>query len=70
MSVGLTSVGSFASAFGRAYGLAPTRYRAQHLPALMARVIPPCVLEAVERPQLSRIEEDRATARRIEVGVA
>jgi AraC-like DNA-binding protein len=65
MSVGFTSVGSFTSAFGRTYGLTPTRYRAQHLPALLARVIPPCVLHAVERPQLSRMEEDADVARHV-----
>jgi AraC-like DNA-binding protein len=65
MFVGFTSVGSFTSAFGRVYRLTPTRYRAQHLPALMSRVIPPCVLHAVDRPQLSRIEEDEAAAGRV-----
>ena len=62
MSVGFSSVGSFTSAFHRAYRLTPTRYRAQHLPALIARVIPPCVLHAVDRPQLSRMEEDAPPA--------
>ena len=65
MSVGFASVGSFTSAFGRAYGLTPTHYRAQHLPALIARVIPPCVLHAIDRPQLSRMEEDATRAGRL-----
>jgi AraC-like DNA-binding protein len=65
VSVGFTSVGSFTSAFGRAFRLTPTRYRAQHLPALIARVIPPCVLQAVDRPQLSRMEEDAARDGRV-----
>jgi len=65
ISVGFASVGSFTSAFGRVYGLTPTRYRAQHLPALIARVIPPCVLHAVERPRLSRMEEDPDPAARV-----
>jgi AraC-like DNA-binding protein len=65
VSVGFASVGSFTSAFGRAYRLTPTRYRAQHLPALIARVIPPCVLHDIDRPQLSRMEEDAALAGRI-----
>lgn len=59
-SVGCASVGSFTSAFGRAYRSTPTRYRAQHLPSLIARVIPPCVLHVIERPKLSRMEEDVA----------
>lgn len=69
MSVGFASVGSFTSAFGRVYGLTPSRYRTQHLPALIERVIPPCVLHAVARPQLSRMEEDTAPTRRVEMGV-
>lgn len=60
LTVGWASVGSFTSAFGRAYGATPTRYRAEHLPSLLARVIPPCVLHVIERPKLSRIEEDVA----------
>jgi AraC-like DNA-binding protein len=69
MSVGFASVGSFTSAFGRAFGLTPTRYRAQHLPALIARVIPPCVLHAIDRPQLSRMEEDETVATRVALHV-
>ncbi len=65
VSVGFASVGSFTSAFGRAFRLTPTRYRAQHLPALIARVIPPCVLHAIDRPQLSRMGEDATVARRV-----
>ncbi len=57
-TVGLSSVGSFTTSFGRVYRMAPTEYRARYLPALTQRVIPPCVLEAVERPRLSRIQED------------
>ena len=59
--VGLSSVGSFSSAFRRVYAASPTTYRVRHLPALAQRVIPPCVLLAVERPQLSRIREDAAS---------
>jgi AraC-like DNA-binding protein len=58
--VGLSSVGSFSTAFRRAYDASPTTYRARHLPALAHRVIPPCILLAVGRPQLSRIREDAA----------
>lgn len=62
VSVGFASVGSFTSAFGRAYRVTPARYRARHLPALLARVIPPCVLSAIDRPQLSRMGEDESLA--------
>ena len=58
--VGSSSLGSFSTAFRRAYAASPTEYRARHLPALARRVIPPCVLLAVARPQLSRIREDPA----------
>ena len=37
MMVGLRSVGSFTTSFGRAYGLSPTAYRAAHPPAVRAR---------------------------------
>ncbi|MEO8898202.1 MAG: AraC family transcriptional regulator [Candidatus Dormibacter sp.] len=58
--VGLQSVGSFTTAFGKVYGRTPSRYRAQHLPLLVQRVIPPCVREDVDRPQLSRVREPAA----------
>jgi AraC-like DNA-binding protein len=58
--VGLSSVGSFSTAFRRAYDASPTTYRARHLPASTQRLIPPCVLLALARPQLSRIREDTA----------
>jgi AraC-like DNA-binding protein len=56
--VGLSSLGSFSTAFRRVYAVSPTTYRAQYLPLLAQRVIPPCVLLAVARSQLSRIRED------------
>lgn len=55
VSVGMTGVGTFTTAFRRVYGKTPTEYRAMHLPALIERVIPPCVHEAINRPRLSRI---------------
>src|ERR671922_1363082 len=33
LMVGLRSVGSFTTSFGRAFGLSPTAYRASHAPA-------------------------------------
>ena len=60
--VGLTSVGSFATSFGRAYRMSPTAYRAAH-PPLSTRVrIPTCVLQAYARPHSSS-REDAARAR-------
>ena len=50
-AVGLKSVGSFTTSFGRAFGLSPTAYRAGHPPALLRARVPTCVLQAWGRPQ-------------------
>lgn len=42
--VGLTSVGSFTSAFTRTYGRSPAAYRQEHPPAAAYAVVPECVL--------------------------
>jgi AraC-like DNA-binding protein len=49
-AVGLTSVGSFTTSFGRAYGVSPGAYRAAHPPALSRARVPTCVLQAWGRP--------------------
>ena len=46
-AVGLRSVGSFTTSFGRTFGLSPAAYRAAHPPALTARGVPTCVLLAM-----------------------
>jgi AraC-like DNA-binding protein len=56
--VGLRSVGSFTSSFGRVYGLSPTAYRAAHPPAITRARLPTCVLQAYARPQSSTFGED------------
>jgi len=48
--VGLRSVGSFTSSFGRAYGCSPTAYRAAYPPAADHARIPTCMLAAYARP--------------------
>src|SRR5882672_9299262 len=58
LSVGLRSIGSFTTSFGRAYGLSPTAYRAAHPPASKRARVPTCVLLAWARPQSSRFGED------------
>jgi AraC-like DNA-binding protein len=58
LTVGLRSVGSFTTSFGRTFGLSPTAYRAAHPPAAERARIPTCVLLAWARPQSSRFEED------------
>ena len=56
--VGLRSVGSFTTSFGRAYGMSPTAYRAAHPPSAARIPIPTCVLQAHARPLSSRFGED------------
>jgi AraC-like DNA-binding protein len=62
LMVGLRSVGSFTSSFGRTFGLSPTAYRAAHPPAFERARIPTCVLRAWARPQSSRFGEDSRLA--------
>jgi len=50
MTVGLRSVGSFTTSFGRLYGLSPTAYRATYPPASDRARVPTCVLRAWGRP--------------------
>jgi AraC-like DNA-binding protein len=57
-TVGLRSVGSFTTSFGRAYGLSPTAYRAAHPPAADRARIPTCMLLAWSRPRSSTFRED------------
>jgi AraC-like DNA-binding protein len=58
LAVGLRSVGSFTTSFGRAFGLSPTAYRAAHPPAAARVSIPTCVLQAYARPHSSAFGED------------
>jgi AraC-like DNA-binding protein len=54
MTVGLSSVGSFTTSFGRMYGLSPTAYRAMYPPASDRARVPTCVLRAWGRPWTAR----------------
>ena len=62
LAVGLRSIGSFTTSFGRAYGLSPTAYRAAHPPHVRAR-IPTCVQLAWARPRSSSFREDSSKSR-------
>jgi AraC-like DNA-binding protein len=62
LTVGLVSVGSFTTSFGRAYGMTPTAYRASYPPAVSQARIPTCVLQAYARPQASSFREDSLVA--------
>jgi AraC-like DNA-binding protein len=59
LTVGLRSIGSFTTSFGRAFGMSPTAYRAAHLPAVARVRVPTCVLQAYARPSSSTFGEDR-----------
>jgi AraC-like DNA-binding protein len=58
LTVGLTSVGSFTTSFGRAYGMPPSSYRESYPPASAHIRIPTCVLQAYARPRSSSFRED------------
>jgi AraC-like DNA-binding protein len=59
LAVGLRSIGSFTTSFGRAYGTSPIAYRAAQPPASARARIPTCVLQAYARPQSRRPDPDR-----------
>jgi AraC-like DNA-binding protein len=56
-TVGLRSVGSFTTSFGRMFGMSPTAYREAHPPAATRVRIPTCVLLAWARPETARSEK-------------
>ena len=56
-TVGLRSVGSFTSSFGREFGVTPTAYRAAFPPASHRARIPTCVLLAWTRPTTAVLEK-------------
>jgi AraC-like DNA-binding protein len=61
--VGLRSVGSFTTSFGKAFGLSPTAYRAAQTPVLTRARVPTCVLQAYARPPSSTFGEDSPAGR-------
>jgi AraC-like DNA-binding protein len=50
ITVGLRSIGSFTTSFGRAYGRSPTEYRAAYPPAAHRVRVPICLMAAHARP--------------------
>jgi AraC-like DNA-binding protein len=58
LSVGLQSIGSFTTSFGRMFGMSPTAYRAAHPPAAAYAVIPSCVTRVYGRPRHRTFRED------------
>jgi AraC-like DNA-binding protein len=63
LMVGLRSVGSFTTSFGRVYGMTPTAYRAAHPPAALRARVPTCVLLAHARPPSQQVSRRHGTAR-------
>jgi len=61
-AVGLTSVGSFTTSFGRMFGQSPTSYRAAYPPATALALVPGCVVRAYARPQHRTFREDKSAA--------
>jgi AraC-like DNA-binding protein len=64
LMVGLRSVGSFTTSFGRLFGLSPTAYRASYPPAVTHARIPTCIQQAYARPQSRSFREDGAEKHR------
>jgi AraC-like DNA-binding protein len=64
LMVGLRSVGSFTTSFGRLFGLSPTAYRASFPPAVTRARIPTCIQQAYARPQSRSFREDGAEKHR------
>jgi AraC-like DNA-binding protein len=58
--VGLSSVGSFTSAFTRMFGISPSAYRAAHPPASTRVRVPTCFVLAFTRPQTAVLEKTSA----------
>jgi AraC-like DNA-binding protein len=63
LSVGLQSVGSFTTSFGRTYGKSPAAYRASFPPASQLARVPACIVHAHTRPQHRTFREDTPAAR-------
>jgi AraC-like DNA-binding protein len=61
-AVGLQSVGSFTSSFGRSYGSPPAAYRARFPPAAQHVPVPTCVLRAYGLPRHRTFGEDAAAS--------
>src|SRR4051812_18929537 len=62
LAVGLSSVGSFTTSFGRMYGMTPTAYRAAGPPARAYAIVPACVVHAYARPKHRTFREDNGAA--------
>jgi AraC-like DNA-binding protein len=58
VAVGLSSVGSFTTSFGRMFGKSPTAYRASFPPAAAWAMVPACITRVYGRPKHRTFRED------------
>jgi AraC-like DNA-binding protein len=61
-AVGLQSVGSFTTSFGRMFGASPTAYRARFPSAAALAPVPGCYVRLYGRPRHRTFREDAARA--------
>ena len=59
IAVGLSSIGSFTTSFGRMFGKSPTAYRASFPPAAAWAMVPACITRVYGRPKHRTFREDR-----------
>jgi AraC-like DNA-binding protein len=57
-AVGLQSVGSFTTSFGRMYHMSPTRYRSGFPSPASFALVPACIVRQYNRPQHRTFRED------------
>ena len=62
LAVGLHSLGSFTTSFGKVFGMSPAAYREAHPPAVTRARIPTCILQAYARPTRAGFEKTGARA--------
>jgi AraC-like DNA-binding protein len=62
-AVGLQSVGSFTTSFGRMFGASPTAYRARFPSAAALAPVPGCYVRLYGRPRHRTFREDRRQGR-------
>src|SRR5215207_8013834 len=62
-AVGLQSVGSFTTSFGRMYHTSPRRYRSEYPSPASFALVPACIVRQYNRPQHRTFREDEAAAR-------
>jgi AraC-like DNA-binding protein len=63
VAVGLSSVGSFTTSFGRMFGASPTAYRARYPSAAALAPVPGCYVRLFGRPRHRTFREDAREAR-------